>query len=104
MKNLKIIMELIYYCAKNGLTDVAQILGSNYCNPNFTNLSLQNTFWIAAMNQHFDTALVLKNCGADIDMIDSHGETLMHNVYRRKINNVFNFVLDVGGSPNIKNS
>ena len=36
-------------------------------------------------------------------MIDSHGETLMHNVYRRKINNVLNFVLDEGGSPNVKN-
>lgn len=45
----------------------------------------------------------MKKFGADIDMIDSDGETLLHNVYWRKINNVMDFVLEAGGNPNVKN-
>ena len=36
-------------------------------------------------------------------MLDARKETLMHNVYRRKITKIFDFVLEAGASPNVKN-
>ncbi|KAK8834253.1 Transient receptor putative cation channel subfamily A member 1 [Tritrichomonas musculus] len=93
----------LYICAKKGLTESARVLSQNYCNTNFTNSQHENTFWVAAINEHFDTALVLRDNGADMNMVDVNNETILHNVYRRKITNIFNFLLEAGASPNVKN-
>ena len=93
----------LYICAKKGLSDSAKILSENYADPNVTNSRHENTFWAAAINEHFDTALVLRDHGANMNMLDSNNETLMHNVYRRKIMKIFDFTLEAGASPNVKN-
>lgn len=93
----------LYLCSKRGLTNSARILAQNFCDTNFTNSQHENTFWVAAINEHFDTALVLRDCGANMDIIDANNETLMHNVYRRKITKIFDFILEAGASPNVKN-
>lgn len=93
----------LYLCSKRGLTDSARILAQNFADPNFTNSQHENTFWVAAINEHFDTALVLRDNGADMNMLDVNNETLMHNVYRRKITKIFEFTLEAGASPNVKN-
>lgn len=93
----------LLYCAKNGMTDIATILLNNYCNPNKTNNQNENAFWVAAFNENFNTALLLKKYGAKINTVNKNKETLMHIVYQKNMNNIFEFLLKEGASPNIKN-
>lgn len=94
----------ISIAAENGYTELAKILGSNYCNPNHVNPKGENTFWLAAINGHFDTALVLRDIGADMNKISNDGITILHYAYQNQKNELFTFLLDAGASPNIKNS
>ena len=92
---------LLMRCAEKGLSKSAKILGRNYCRVDFTNEQRQNTFWVATCKRFFDTAIALRDCGANMDALSMKGYTLLHYAYEQNITDIFNFLLEAGASPNI---
>lgn len=90
-------------CAERDDEEIAEILASNFCDTNKTNSAKENTFWVASIRKNFKTALVLRNHGADMNALSSSGKTILHVSYNDHIEDLFNFLLDAGASPNTKN-
>ena len=94
----------LFMCAEYGHTEECAMLTRNYCNPNFTNALGQNTFWVATLARYYQTALVLRDGGADMNALCKQGYTILHEAYETNTNDIFQFLLDAGASPNVRNS
>lgn len=96
----------LMFCAEKDMSIFAEILLCNYCNPNIMNERGENTFWVAASLGHFETAIILRNHGADMNSRSSLGMTLLHVAYAERIaqQELFDFLLEAGASPNTKNT
>lgn len=96
----------IMYCAEKDMSAFAAVLADNYCNPNITNEQGENTFWVASALGHYETAIVLRDHGADMNILSNAGITILHLAYSEKATQqeLFDFLLEAGASPNTKNS
>lgn len=61
----------LHYCAQNGLTEIAKLLLDNYCDPNRIDKNRHNTFWVAAINEHFETASLIHKYGVKLNVVDT---------------------------------
>ncbi|KAH0794120.1 ankyrin repeat protein [Histomonas meleagridis] len=96
----------LMFCAQKNFYDIAHVLLNNYCDPNKANDAGQNSFWIAAVNGHYDLSTLIQQKGGDINQKDRNGRTVLHYSYSIISENyqLFDYLLKAGANPNIKDA
>lgn len=90
--------------SERGDSELAPIFANNYCDPNQTNPNGENSFWLAAWNRHYDLATLLqKTYNANPDILSNTGQTILHISYSQNIQELFQYLLSTGASPNVPN-
>lgn len=98
------VTNLMILCERGNL-ELAQVFANNFCDPNETNTNGENSFWLAAINRHYDLATILHNVYyANPDILSKSGQTLLHVAYSQGNQELLYYLLNNGASPNIPNS
>lgn len=62
----------------------------------------ESAFWVATYLKNIETAAILRNNSANMNILSKSGETILHFAYKHKMDDIFYFLLGLGASANVK--